>query len=67
MVSHLAAVLLVSNHPDIVTMMDPYIVSNFHPGIVFPSNMQTTMNIYTHVTETKAKKVQDSFAKFMDF
>lgn len=31
------------------------------------SDMQTAMNIYTHVTETKAKKVQDSFAKFMDF
>ncbi|WP_404591573.1 tyrosine-type recombinase/integrase [Enterococcus sp. UD-01] len=28
--------------------------------------MQTTMNIYTHVTETKSKKTVDNFASFMD-
>lgn len=28
--------------------------------------MQTTMNIYTHVTETKSKKTLDNFAKFME-
>lgn len=28
--------------------------------------IQTTMNIYTHVTETKSKKTVDDFAKFMD-
>lgn len=31
------------------------------------SSMDTTMNIYTHVTETKAKKTMDNFAKFMEF
>jgi integrase len=28
--------------------------------------MQTTMNIYTHVTETKSKKTVDNFASFME-
>ncbi|XRJ97013.1 tyrosine-type recombinase/integrase [Latilactobacillus sakei] len=31
------------------------------------SDIQTTMNIYTHVTDTKAKKTQNNFASFMDF
>lgn len=30
------------------------------------SDIQTTMNIYTHVTETKSKKVLDDFANFME-
>lgn len=30
------------------------------------SDMQTTMNIYTHVTETKSKKTTNDFAKFME-
>lgn len=30
------------------------------------SDIQTTMNIYTHVTETKSKKALDDFASFME-
>lgn len=30
-------------------------------------DIQTTMNIYTHVTETKKQKTQDKFAEFMGF
>ncbi|CAJ1226566.1 tyrosine-type recombinase/integrase [Lactiplantibacillus xiangfangensis] len=30
-------------------------------------DIQTTMNIYTHVTETKRQKTQDKFANFMGF
>jgi integrase len=30
-------------------------------------NIQTTMNIYTHITKTKRDKTQANFAKFMDF
>lgn len=30
-------------------------------------NIQTTMNIYTHVTKTKRGKIQEKFANFMNF
>ena len=30
------------------------------------SDITTTMNIYTHVTENKAKETANSFAKFME-